>query len=153
MSEPDDLPVGIDELLRRALTELEQGWAAGIGPSVEELLRKHSQLREIPQAVCRLIDAESRQRTLRGEKPDPEEYSERFPHLVERLRELLTHDSAPAELFRRPVPPAEPPGLMLALKLRCPHCRNPIEVVDEVSVESDISCPSCGSSFRLASAE
>ncbi len=30
----------------------------------------------------------------------------------------------------------------------CPHCRNPIEVVNTAPRE-EIICPSCGSSFRL----
>jgi hypothetical protein len=30
----------------------------------------------------------------------------------------------------------------------CPHCRNPIELV-ETAVPDEIFCPSCGSSFRL----
>ena len=42
----------------------------------------------------------------------------------------------------------------LNFRLRCPHCHNPIEVVDEsLSAESDIACPSCGSSFRLATGQ
>ena len=32
--------------------------------------------------------------------------------------------------------------------LRCPHCQNPIEVVEESSLP-DVVCPSCGSSFGL----
>lgn len=35
-----------------------------------------------------------------------------------------------------------------ALKVRCPHCHNPIELVDD-SPLSDIQCPSCGSHFSL----
>ena len=34
------------------------------------------------------------------------------------------------------------------MHVRCPHCHNPIEVVDD-AVLSDIDCPSCGSSFSL----
>ena len=35
------------------------------------------------------------------------------------------------------------------MKIRCPHCHNPIEVVDDAEL-SDVNCPSCGSSFDLA---
>ena len=35
------------------------------------------------------------------------------------------------------------------LKVRCPHCHNPIEVVDG-DPSGDVSCPSCGSCFNLA---
>jgi WD40 repeat protein len=34
------------------------------------------------------------------------------------------------------------------MHLRCPHCRNPIEVAD-LSVAGEITCTACGSSFRL----
>lgn len=34
------------------------------------------------------------------------------------------------------------------MKIRCPHCRNPIEIVDDPSFE-EIPCPTCGSSFSL----
>lgn len=34
------------------------------------------------------------------------------------------------------------------MHLSCPHCRNPIEVVD-TSIPEEILCPSCGSTFRL----
>ena len=35
------------------------------------------------------------------------------------------------------------------MHIRCPHCRNPIEVVEE-DPSGDVSCPSCGSCFNLA---
>jgi serine/threonine protein kinase len=34
------------------------------------------------------------------------------------------------------------------MHVRCPHCQNPIDVVDDTPV-ADISCPSCGSGFNL----
>ncbi len=34
------------------------------------------------------------------------------------------------------------------MRIRCPHCRNPIEVVDDQSL-AEVCCPSCGSSFNL----
>ncbi len=38
------------------------------------------------------------------------------------------------------------------LHVRCPHCHNPIELVDDSSL-SDITCPSCDSSFSLVGGE
>jgi eukaryotic-like serine/threonine-protein kinase len=38
------------------------------------------------------------------------------------------------------------------MHIRCPHCHNPIEVVDTDSL-SDISCPACGSNFNLIGEE
>ncbi len=34
------------------------------------------------------------------------------------------------------------------MHIRCPHCRNPIEVVDHDELQ-DLTCPLCGSSFNL----
>lgn len=34
------------------------------------------------------------------------------------------------------------------LKIDCPHCANPIEVVNDVESVDDVSCPSCGSRFN-----
>src|SRR5262249_39676583 len=34
------------------------------------------------------------------------------------------------------------------MHILCPHCHNPIEVV-KLSAHEEITCPSCGSSFRL----
>ncbi|MGA2255892.1 MAG: serine/threonine-protein kinase [Thermoguttaceae bacterium] len=38
------------------------------------------------------------------------------------------------------------------MRIRCPHCHSPIEVVDTASL-SDVSCPDCGSNFSLLSGE
>ena len=38
------------------------------------------------------------------------------------------------------------------MHVRCPHCRNPIEIVGDETL-TDISCPSCGSQFHLAMGE
>ena len=38
------------------------------------------------------------------------------------------------------------------LKVRCPHCHNPIELSDD-SLATDIECPSCGSHFSLVAFE
>lgn len=38
------------------------------------------------------------------------------------------------------------------MKIRCPHCHNHVEVLNESSL-SEIPCPSCGSSFNLISGD
>ena len=35
------------------------------------------------------------------------------------------------------------------MHVRCPHCQNPIEIVDSDDSLKEIDCPSCGSSFNL----
>jgi serine/threonine protein kinase len=34
------------------------------------------------------------------------------------------------------------------MQVRCPHCQNPLEVLDDSSL-TDIKCPSCNSRFNL----
>ncbi len=43
---------------------------------------------------------------------------------------------------------AKNPQAIAAMRVRCPHCHSPIEVVDEISL-AKIDCPSCGSRFSL----
>src|SRR5262249_14286219 len=60
----------------------------------------------------------------------------------------------------RPVPPERPEGaepappqlppVARARRLRCPHCHNPIELIEE-DTSDEVFCPGCGSSFRLSS--
>lgn len=84
--------------------------------------------------------------------------------LLKEIRSLLKHDSPrddPLEKQLDEVIPdvdgfakheleAEEAGHLspTALHVRCPHCHNPIELIEEVQL-ADIECPSCGSSFNL----
>ncbi|MBC7822216.1 MAG: protein kinase, partial [Planctomycetaceae bacterium] len=52
----------------------------------------------------------------------------------------------PVAALRRDQRNLSVPGIM---QIRCPHCRNPIDVVEE-DPSGDVSCPSCGNSFNLA---
>jgi len=36
------------------------------------------------------------------------------------------------------------------MRVRCPHCRNPIELVEDAPLV-EVTCPSCGSTFNLIS--
>ncbi len=56
--------------------------------------------------------------------------------LLEEIQTLLEHDE-------RSKDPLESP-----LHVRCPHCHNPIEIVEELSLNG-VDCPSCGSHFSL----
>jgi serine/threonine protein kinase len=40
----------------------------------------------------------------------------------------------------------------MSASIRCPHCHQPMEVLDDTSL-SDVVCPSCGSHFSLVSDE
>lgn len=51
---------------------------------------------------------------------------------------------------QEPAPEESRPVLPEALRVRCPHCQNRIELIDD-SPLADIECPSCGSHFNLLS--
>ena len=36
------------------------------------------------------------------------------------------------------------------MQIRCPHCQNPLEVIDD-DLLAEKTCPACGSSFSLVS--
>jgi hypothetical protein len=51
--------------------------------------------------------------------------------------------AAPTPSFRDETPPAVRPGL----RLRCPHCHNPLQLAD--GLKDEVLCPACGSNFRI----
>jgi hypothetical protein len=105
---------------------------------VEAYLSRYPELAVTPADVVDLLCWEYRVRQTLGQRVDIEEYRERFPDHFAALRRRLRE---PAEV--RQSPPSPP----AAIRLNCPHCRNPIEVVAEQAEE--VVCPSCGSSFHV----
>jgi ribosomal protein S27E len=65
------------------------------------------------------------------------------PAVRQRVNELLQADHRRKELRRL----AEAPLQGGAVRLNCPHCHNPIELV--AYPQEEVVCPSCGSSFHL----
>ncbi len=87
--------------------------------------------------------------------------------LLEEIQSLLNHDERSNDPLESPlheaIADADPietgrsgpkrmhtvgPHNNRALHVRCPHCHNPIEIVDELSL-NEVDCPSCGSHFSL----
>ena len=98
-----------------------------------------------------MLALELHYRKAGGETPDLAEYRERFPdHLAAVADAFPTIDSRAAA--DRPPAQADPPRSPHALHIRCPHCRNPIEVVDDTPL-AEIVCPSCGSNFSIVGDE
>src|SRR5262249_18307170 len=64
-------------------------WRPGQPVRVEDYLAQHPSLRDDRAALLELIWHEAALRPARGEKPDPEEYCRRFPHLADAIREHL----------------------------------------------------------------
>src|SRR5919204_3943423 len=78
MSEPPSL---VELLVRQR-----EAWQGGRRLRVEDLLERHPEFREQPDAVLDLIYNEVVLREERGEKPGFDEYLTRFPHLAEPLK-------------------------------------------------------------------
>ncbi|HUG70945.1 MAG TPA: protein kinase [Pirellulaceae bacterium] len=78
-----------------------------------------------------------------GETVDRERWLAQHPEFAAELDEFFAKNERLEKLVR-PLRQAA----ANVLHVRCPHCHNPIELLDEVPL-ADISCPSCGSSFSL----
>jgi ribosomal protein S27E len=93
------------------------------------------QFDEILAELMRAIDA--------GELVHAEDWITRYPDFTTQLRDFFAKNERVEKLVR-PLRQAA----AKALHVRCPHCHNKIELLDQAPL-SDISCPSCGSSFSL----
>ncbi|MDP6558295.1 MAG: serine/threonine-protein kinase [Pirellulaceae bacterium] len=98
-------------------------------------LARQQQFDEILADLMRAIDA--------GESVDMDRWITAHPEFTVELREFFVKHERVEKLVR-PLRQAA----ANVLHVRCPHCHNPIELLDQAPL-SDISCPSCGSSFSL----
>ncbi len=78
-----------------------------------------------------------------NDEPLPQSHPELMPELAEELANLRIIEQAEEEADR-----SDASGI----HIRCPHCRNPVELVDDSSL-SEVVCPSCGSQFSLVDDE
>ena len=93
------------------------------------------QLDEILAELMRTFDE--------GQSVDRDRWLAQHPDFTTELKEFFAKHER-LEKLMRPLRQAA----ANALHVRCPHCHNPIELLDQAPL-SDISCPSCGSSFSL----
>ncbi len=78
-----------------------------------------------------------------GGIPNRRQLIEQHPDLADELRGFFAHSDRMEELLN-PLRSAA----ARVLNIRCPHCHNAIEFLDDLSL-TDLNCPSCGSSFSL----
>ena len=145
----------LNELLERFESELDEGSQ----PPIEAYLPADEPLRTA--LLIELVHVDLGFRLQAGQKARVEDYLEEFPTLAEdrdvlrgladaehKLRLAREPGLLPNEFRKRfpslpsPVRPAE------GIHTRCPHCHNPIELVDD-NPRNDITCSSCGSTFNL----
>ena len=140
----DHLPLAAWRRIDRQCLLFEDAWKSGSAPpAVEQFLLDTSEperaalLRELL-----LIDvAYSRER---GREPKAQEYEVRLPAYRNVIGEILLRGATRAAQDREASGHASG-----GLRIRCPHCHNPVEVVDGVR-EIPITCPSCRSAFSVA---
>jgi ribosomal protein S27E len=121
----------------------EAAWHRAIAEDLDPPQIERS-LEEVPAAdqpalLSELLAIEFTFRRQAGESAVVSEYLERFPD----ERDVV--EAAFREMADRPRR-----GRRFPIRLNCPHCENPIAIVEEAPDE-DVVCPSCGSSFRVDS--
>jgi serine/threonine protein kinase len=167
MSDPsrasqETLPPSLAERVDQICNRFEAAWkAAGTKeqrPRLEDYLGDTSGP-ELSALMRELLALDIAYRQLAGEPPTAEEYRARFPSLdLGQLASALgarTTAGPDRSLAAAQAPAQDNPGTdqlpgAEAIRIRCPHCHNPITLVDDRSDE--VLCPGCGSSFRLREA-
>jgi serine/threonine protein kinase len=123
--------------------EFERAWKDGAAPDIADYLQKLVESSR-PKALRELLNVELELRQIRGESPTTDEYQQRFPEYANLVSEVFES----ADRRHRETVASPPRNFGQGLHVRCPHCRNPIELVAEAEL-SEIQCPSCGDSFSL----
>ena len=101
----------------------------------------------------RLLAAELACRRRQQEEPAPDEYRRRFPGYDQEIDAAFaaaTVTGSAAETGASAVDGAT--AGHRRLHVRCPHCHNPVELVDDASL-GEITCHACGSTFSLVDEE
>jgi len=127
-------------------------------PVLEDYARRFPALGALEELPLEVVGFEYRARHLWGDQPDHAAYLNRFGTRESEIAECLsdvdeelagkkeTHRQMRGQSDTHQVRPAS------ALKIRCPHCRNPVAIGDDKPL-AEIACPSCGSSFSIVGDE
>ena len=148
------LPIAALEQIHRECEQFEDSWGSGAARKIEELLA--DQQEPVRSALLReLLKVELELRQKLAETVEPNEHRQRFPDDIELVGSVFLwfqsrfrrmggeeqHDTGRLNLPDEPTP-------RFPIRLNCPHCQNPIAIVEEDEKEA-VACPSCGSSFHL----
>jgi serine/threonine protein kinase/WD40 repeat protein len=170
---PDDVPSQGGQpadLLEVICARFEAAWRRGERPVIEDYLPSDPELRR--KVSIELVCMELEWRLIAAETVPCEVYFARFPELaadrdaavsviaVEFQQRLKREPELAAAEFIRRFPqfapeleqrlrsPHTPHPRPRALRMNCPHCHSPIEVVKDAE-SKDVICPLCGSTFLL----
>lgn len=149
------------ELTERLCDELRSHWSQGDRVRVVSYLIAHPELAKDSPALLDLLYTEYVVREESGDQPTPQEYYELFPHLQNELSRLFEvhaamKDPSAMDVYSLPTSQStirhDRTPAKFPIRLNCPQCQNPIEVLshqDSQQQEEEVVCPSCGSSFSL----
>ena len=124
----------------------EARWQAGENPRIEDyVIGISDELR--PQLLREIITLDVGYRRRKGEQSDLNDYLGRFPndHVAVESGFSAAADSQTTADY---VPGQATPQVPQPLKVRCPHCHNPVDLTDDRPI-AEIVCPTCGSSFGV----
>lgn len=161
MTDPGpSLSPDVQRQIHAVCRKFEALWQSGRRPAITDVLTRVSAdaRRPLLRALI-LLDVDYRRRI--GAKPAAADYLDAFPACRELIKSLFQDGSGEAavqtaSLSRSSDPPVagtiaqearEPSTQRRVFHVHCPHCHNPIEILD--AIPEDISCPSCGGSFSL----
>jgi serine/threonine protein kinase/WD40 repeat protein len=152
-------------LLQEAIERLEHAWQTVSLPKLADFVPVDQGDPRFEGMLIRLIGVDQEWRSKVGARKELEAYLSEWPQLRGKsdafaaLQETLEQgsDSLEAEIPSPLSPPNEQmeapdPSRALqppALRILCPHCHSPVEIIDDDPL-AEIGCPACGSSFNLA---
>jgi serine/threonine protein kinase len=148
----ETLPPSQVQRIDQVCDRFEAAWKAGQRPRIEDYL---STAEEPARSILirELIELDITYRRQAQEQPLAEEYRARFPFLdLTPLTSLLAEQTAvgPDVAWTASAVQTQPPLRTQAIRIRCPHCHNPIRLIDDR--RDEVLCPGCGSSFRVREA-
>ena len=128
----------------------------GESARVERYFERYPELSQDRTVVRGLIAAEYKLRLRREPDLGLDEYYQRFPDDCDWLRSAAARGQSqpgPGDLGDEFSDTAKGDRLSsvkrFPIRLNCPHCHNPITVVEDLRTE-EVVCPCCGSTFRLS---
>jgi|GEM_PF-1879498 len=141
--------------------QFEAVWKSQQVPRIEDYLGQVAESAR-PALLRELLVLDLDYRGRRGEQPTAEEYLARFPEHRSLIAQIFSDIGQVPAAGGRPVEGESGasetetatrtgPPTQNALRITCPHCQNPIELVGAVALE-EIKCPSCGTEFNLGAA-
>ncbi len=129
----------IDQICDR----FEATWKSGPRPRMEDYLDGVSEPTRT-SLFQELLAVELEYRRAAGEQPAAADYGPRFPRYAGEIDAVVS-----GKLPWGAAGVGDRHLSLRSLHIVCPHCRNPIEIRDDITL-AEIVCPKCGGTFGLA---